>query len=150
MSPIDTPIDTPIVTPELRLAIQALTNEHAWRLDHGAADTLWQLYAEDGALVGLPPEDLLGREALRAWGAKRVKLPRVSRHVETNHRLEWRGGVLHGTLYASVYRDECVERPDATETTPLMVGDYFDTYVQKNGQWLIARREIRRAFRAAR
>jgi hypothetical protein len=145
-------LDTRLVTPELRLAIQALTSEHAWRLDHGSANTLHELYAEDGALLGLPPEDLIGREAIRAWGAARVKLPRVSRHVETNHRLEWRDGVLHGTLYASVYRDE---QPDAAHglgahTAPLMVGDYLDTYVLQDGRWLIARRAIIRAFRAAR
>lgn len=146
-------IETNLVTPELRLAIQALTHEHAWRLDHGGADTLHELYAEEGALLGLPPADLIGREAIRAWGAARVKLPRVSRHVETNHRLEWRDGMLHGTLYASVYRDE---QPAAAhgglgaDTTPLMVGDYLDTYVLRDGQWLIARREIRRAFRAVR
>lgn len=136
-----------VITPALRLDIQALTNEHAWRLDHGAADTLHELYAQDGALIGLPPADLIGREAIRQWGAARAKLPRVSRHVETNHRLAWRDGVLHGTLYATVYRSE---DGSATDTAPLMVGDYEDIYVLERGHWRIARREIRRGFRAVR
>ncbi|WP_234195672.1 nuclear transport factor 2 family protein [Pseudacidovorax sp. NFM-22] len=134
------------ITPELRLALLALTHEHAWRLDHGAADTLHELYAEDGELLQLPPRDLIGREAIRAWGADRVKLPRVSRHVETNHRFFWDGERLRGTLYATVYR--CESEP-ATETRPFMVGDYLDEYVQVNGTWLIRQRIIAKALRVA-
>ncbi|HVR50059.1 MAG TPA: nuclear transport factor 2 family protein [Pseudorhodoferax sp.] len=135
------------LTPALRQSILDLTHEHAWRLDHGAADTLHELYAEQGELLQLPPRDLIGRDAIRAWGAERVKLPRVSRHVETNHRLFWQDGVLRGTLYASVYRSET---PVATETAPLMVGDYEDAYVFESGRWLIRQRVIRAAFRAQR
>lgn len=135
------------VSVEVRLAILALTNEHAWRLDHGAADTLFELYAEDGELLQLPPRDLIGRDAIKAWGAERVKLPRVSRHVETNHRIFWQGGKLRGTLYASVYR--CEAEP-ATDTQPFMVGDYEDEYVLSGTRWLIRRRVIRKAIRVAR
>lgn len=132
-------------TTELRIAIQALTNEHAWRLDHGYADTLHELYSEDGELLGLPPRDLVGRSALAAWGAERVMLARTSRHVETNQRLTWKEATLHGVLYASVYRSDTA---DTTNTSPLLVGDYEDEYVQEGGLWLIRRRVIRRAFRA--
>lgn len=137
----------PEVGVDLRLAIQALTAEHAYRLDHGASDTLHALYTADGELLGLPPQDLVGRQAIADWGAARVKLPRVSRHVETNHRLWWGDDGLHGTLYASVYRSESAE---ANDTTPLMVGDYEDLYALEDGQWRIRRRVIRRGFRAAR
>ncbi|MDQ0044570.1 nuclear transport factor 2 family protein [Variovorax boronicumulans] len=132
---------------EVCLAIQALTNEHAWRLDHGASDTLHELYASNGELLQLPPRDLVGREAIKAWGADRVKLPRISRHVETNHRVFWQAGILKGTLYASVYRSET---EPATDMQPLIVGDYEDEYVLEDGRWLIRQRVIRRAFRAAR
>ncbi|KQW64882.1 nuclear transport factor 2 family protein [Variovorax sp. Root411] len=135
------------ITVELRLEIQALTAEHAYRLDHGEADTLHELYTVDGELLGLPPSDLVGRDSVAAWGAARVKLPRVSRHVETNHRLWWSNEGLRGTLYASVFRSETT---DAVDTTPLMVGDYEDLYAQEDGQWRIRSRVIRRAFRAAR
>src|SRR5262245_9103792 len=136
-------LDRPALSTALRLEIQALTAEHAYRLDHGAADTLHQLYSADGRLLGLPPRDLVGREAIAAWGAERVKLPRVSRHVETNHRLWWSDEGLCGTLYASVFRSET---PDAVDTTPLMVGDYEDLYVKEDGEWRIRRRVIRKAF----
>lgn len=140
-------LSTTPITAELRLAIQALTAEHAWRLDHGAADTLHELYARDGELLNLPPRDLVGREAIRAWGAQRVLLPRVSRHVETNHRLHWDGTVLRGTLYACVYRAATAQ--DTAQTAPFMVGDYEDEYVREGDAWLIRRRVIRRAFRVA-
>lgn len=139
--------DRPEPGVELRLEIQALTAEHAWRLDHGAADTLHALYTSDGELLGLPPSDLVGRDAIAAWGAARVKLPRVSRHVETNHRLWWSEEGLRGTLYASVFRSETI---DAVDTTPLMVGDYEDLYAKEDGRWRIRSRVIRKAFRAAR
>ena len=132
---------------ETRLAIQALTAEHAYRLDHGHADTLHELYSADGELLGLPPKDLIGREALTAWGAERVKLARTSRHVETNHRLVWDDGTLTGTLCATVYRSDTA---DTSDTAPFMVGDYEDQYVQEAGEWRIRRRVIQRAFRIQR
>lgn len=133
-----------IIDVETRLAIQALTAEHAYRLDHGQADTIYELYAPDGELLGLPPRDLIGSEALAAWGAERVKLPRTSRHVETNHRLVWDEGTLKGTLCTTVYRSDS---EDTTKTAPFMVGDYEDEYIQRDGEWRILRRVIRRAFR---
>jgi hypothetical protein len=139
--------DARTVSVPLRMEILALTNEHAWRLDHGGADTLHELYTLDGALLNLPPRDLIGKDALREWGIGRAKLPRVSRHIETNHRLFWDGQTLRGTLCVCVYR---CEKPPATETNPLMVGDYEDEYAQEGGRWLIRVRVIRSAFRAAR
>lgn len=129
---------------ETRLAIQALTAEHAYRLDHGRADTLHELYTSDGELLGLPPHDLVGRDALTAWGIARARMPRTSRHVETNHRLYWEDGRLHGTLYATVHRSDT---SDTTNTVPFMVGDYEDEYALEDGHWRIRRRTIRRGFR---
>jgi len=139
--------DWQLPTVELRLAIHALTAEHAWRLDHGQSDTLHHLYTVSGELMGLPPRDLIGRAAIAAWGAERVKLARISRHVETNQRLVWKGDALHGVLYACVYR---ADTADTSDTSPFMVGDYEDEYAKENGVWKIRRRTIRRAFRAAR
>lgn len=133
-----------LVDSETRAAIQALTIEHAYKLDHGLADTLHELYAEDGELLGLPPRDLIGREDLAQWGAARVKLARTSRHVETNHRLVWDNETLKGTVCATVYRSDTA---DTSNTAPFMVGDYEDEYVQEDGEWKFQRRIITRAFR---
>ena len=129
---------------DLRLEIQALTAEHAWLLDHGGADQLYKLYASQGELLNLPPRDLIGRDAIAAWGRERVKLPRLSRHIETNHRLYWDAEVLRGTLCATVYRSE---DGSSAQTVPLMVGDYEDEYAAESGAWCIRRRVIRKAFR---
>lgn len=133
-----------IVDFETRAAIQALTIEHAYKLDHGLADTLHELYIAEGELLGLPPRDLIGREALQEWGAARVKLTRTSRHVETNHRLVWDNGTLRGTVCATVYRSDTA---DTSNTAPFMIGDYEDEYIQEAGEWKFQRRVIRRAFR---
>lgn len=127
-----------------RSEILDLTIEHAYRLDHGMSDTLFELYAIDGEMLGLPPKDLIGKEAVRLWGVERVKLQRISRHVETNHRLVWKDGVLTGTVLATVYRSDT---DDTTNTSPFMIGDYEDVYVQEDGQWKIRQRVIRRSFR---
>ncbi|MGO4204506.1 nuclear transport factor 2 family protein [Rhodococcus sp. TAF43] len=138
--------DSTVPDIETRLAIQALTAEHAYRLDHGSADTLHELYSHDGELIGLPPRDLIGNAAIAQWGEQRARMTRTARHIETNHRLEWRDGILHGTLYATVYRSDS---PDTTNTSPFMVGDYDDEYVLDDGRWKIRRRIIRRGFRVA-
>lgn len=124
--------------------IIALTVEHAYRLDHGMADMLHELYTHDGELLGLPPQDLIGREAIKAWGAGRVLLARTSRHVETNHRVVWNAGVLTCTLLATVYRSDT---EDMTNTKPFMIGDYEDIYEREDGQWKIRQRIIRKSFR---
>lgn len=124
--------------------IIALTVEHAYRLDHGMADTLHELYTHDGELLGLPPTDLIGRDAIKKWGAKRVTLIRTSRHVETNHRVVLNDGVLTGTLVATVYRSDT---EDVTNTKPFMIGDYEDIYEREDGQWKIRQRVIRKSFR---
>lgn len=133
-----------IVDSETRAAIQALTIEHAYKLDHGLADTLHELYTPEGELLGLPPRDLIGRKAIQEWGDARVKLDRTSRHVETNHRLVWDNGTLRGTVCATVYRSDTA---DISNTAPFMIGDYEDEYVQEAGEWKFQRRVITRAFR---
>lgn len=130
----------------LRLQILQLSAEHAYRIDHHQADTLHELYAERGSLLGLPPADLIGREAIASWGVERVKLPRTCRHMETNHRVFMEGERILGTVYTTVYR---ADTPDTTQTAPFMIGDYEDEYVVENGTVLFLSRTIKRAFRVA-
>ena len=63
-----------------------LVTEHAWRVDQGRADTVHELYVDDGVLdVGTP---LRGRQAIREWGRQLVEGPpaRPIRHVCGNVR----------------------------------------------------------------
>lgn len=128
----------------LLLEIQQLSAEHAYRIDHNQADTLHELFAEQGSLLGLPPKDLIGRDAIAAWGVERVKLARTCRHMETNHRVYLEGDRILGTVYATVYR---TDSEDTTNTAPFMIGDYEDEYVVENGRVVFLTRTIKRAFR---
>lgn len=128
----------------LLLEIQQLSAEHAYRIDHNQADTLHELFAERGSLLGLPPKDLIGRDAIAAWGVERVKLARTCRHMETNHRVYLEGDRILGTVYATVYR---TDSEDTTNTAPFMIGDYEDEYVVENGRVVFLTRTIKRAFR---
>ena len=44
--------------------LSRLVTEHPWRVDNGRADTIQELYVDDGELT-LPPGPVRGRDALR-------------------------------------------------------------------------------------
>jgi hypothetical protein len=52
-------------------AAQSPRHRTAWRVDNGRADTIQELYVDDGELT-LPPGPMRGRDALRAWGRRIV------------------------------------------------------------------------------
>jgi hypothetical protein len=95
---------TPLVSEADHLQLSCLVTEHAWRVDHGRADTVHELYAEDGALdVGTP---LRGRQAIHEWGRRLVEVPpwRSIRHVCGNMRFVADGvGAAEGTTILTVF-----------------------------------------------
>ncbi|HEY2575562.1 MAG TPA: nuclear transport factor 2 family protein [Streptosporangiaceae bacterium] len=62
------------------VALSRLVVEISWRIDHGRADAVWQLFMPDGVLdtSGTP---LTGRDAIREWGRGRVGSGVRTRHV---------------------------------------------------------------------
>jgi hypothetical protein len=134
----------PEVTHEMRVEIEQLVAEHHWLLDHGHADRLHHLYAEDAVSVG-PLGTMEGREAIKAWGERRVKINAgVVRHFSGGTRLSFEDGVLCGTTYYMTFRDS---QPDPLH--PASVGEFREQYVNVDGRWLIHRREIVPVFGAA-
>ena len=131
------------VTHEIRTEIEQLVSEFLWRLDHGHADQLHLLYAKDGISVG-PMGIMEGREAIKAWGDRRVKIKAgIVRHFSGGTRLAFEDGILCGTTYYMTFRD--------SQPNPLMpasVGEFREQYVQVEGKWLIQRREIVPVFGA--
>jgi hypothetical protein len=122
---------------ETRVAIEQLVSELLWRLDHGRADTTWELYTQDAVSTG-PLGEMNGRDAIRSWGAKRATLTGVvGRHHIGGIRLAWVDGVLTGTVAYQTFRDSS---PDPL--VPASVGEFREEYRQVDGRWLIARREI--------
>lgn len=125
------------------IEIHQLITEHAWTLDHGDPCRLADHYTSGGVLLGLE-KPLVGRDALLEWGEWRASLDgRTSRHVHTNVRLTVEDGVHRGLVTTMLYRHE---GDGVGHTIPLFVSDYYDTYEQEEGRWLIAHRDMRRVF----
>jgi SnoaL-like domain len=124
------------VTTEERLAVLALVAEHAWRNDHGQADRLWELVTEKYTSDG-PMGTMAGRDALRAWGAKRVLNPSKVRHVISNTRVFREDGDLRATSYYVAFRDT-----GTNPSIPASMGEYHDRFELVDGEWLLAERNI--------
>ena len=129
------------ITMETRVAIEQLISELLWRLDHGKADTTWELYTEDALSTG-PLGTMDGREAIKAWGERRAKITGVvGRHLIGGIRLAWVGEELHGWTQYMTFRDSS-ENP----LLPASVGEFREVYRKVDGDWKIARREIAPIF----
>jgi hypothetical protein len=122
------------------LELSRLVMEHAWRVDHGRADTVHELYVDDGELV-VPPTPVRGRAALREWGRKLVESApwRTIRHACTNMRFTADGpDNAEGTSLLMVYM---VAGAGPATTTPWKVGEDHDRFVRTAGGWrLVSRR----------
>ena len=124
-----------------RAEIEQLISELLYRLDHNKADTSWQLYAEDAVTIG-PLGVMEGREAIKAWGAKRAQQTDiVGRHFIGGIRLAWeqdeQGEVLTGTVAYLTFRDAAED-----VLRPASVGEFREQYRKVDGEWRFTRREI--------
>ena len=64
----------PLVAKADYVELSRLVIEHAWRADHGRADTIHELYVDDGVLdVGMPLRD--ARRSVNGVGSS-LRLPR--------------------------------------------------------------------------
>ncbi|HEY4536626.1 MAG TPA: nuclear transport factor 2 family protein [Enteractinococcus sp.] len=125
------------ISTETRVEIEQLVAEHHWLLDHGHADKLYTLYAEDAVSVG-PLGTMEGRDAIKAWGERRVTVDGgIVRHFSGGTRLTYEDGVLTGTTYYMTFRDS-----QSDPLQPASVGEFREQYVQVDGKWRIKRREI--------
>jgi hypothetical protein len=82
------------------VALSRLVVEIAWRIDHGRADTVWELFVPDGVLntSGTP---LVGHDAIRHWGQARVASTMRTRHICSGTRFV-AGGHGHVTAAGAV------------------------------------------------
>ena len=128
-----------IVSDTDHVQLSRLVNEHAWRVDHGRADTVHELYIDEGELT-LPSGTVRGRDALRAWGREIVEAApwHVIRHVCGNMRFVTDGpDAAHGTTVLMVY---LAPQPGAATTLPFSVGEDHDRFVRTEQGWRIASR----------
>ena len=122
--------------------LSRLVIEHAWRVDHGLADTVHELYVDDGELV-VPPTPVRGRQALLEWGRRIVEAPswRIIRHVCGNMRFMADGpNASEGTTLLTVYM---VAGVGHAGTLPWSVGEDHDRFVRTEQGWrLLSRRWV--------
>jgi hypothetical protein len=137
---------SPKIPAAVRCDIEALVNEYAWRIDHGHADRLHELYTDDGCFEALDIR-CIGRKELQRWGVARAQMQhRTTRHVFTNMRLLFDGeDRICGTVIITLYRRDSAPLGPADL---IAVGDYNDVYVRSNGEWLIHERKLNLIFQS--
>lgn len=134
--------------PQDRLAIEQLIQRHAWLIDHGRADRIGELFAQDAALYGIGP-DKLGRAAIAEWGRQRAALTeRRSRHLQSNILIEpLSPETAQGWVALTLYRHD---GPGEAQAVPLLIAEYADRYSREpDGSWLFAERRLSVLFGAA-
>ncbi|MCP4562417.1 MAG: nuclear transport factor 2 family protein [Bosea sp.] len=136
------------LAPQDRLAIEQLIQRHAWLIDHGEADKVCELFADDGALYGVGP-DKVGRTAIADWGRQRAAMnERRSRHVQSNILIEpIAPDTARGWVVLTLYRHD---GPGPGSAVPMLIAEYADRYVRSPaGTWLFAERRLAVLFGAA-
>ncbi|SEM70940.1 SnoaL-like domain-containing protein [Bosea lupini] len=136
------------LSPQDRLAIEQLIQRHAWLIDHGEADKVGELFAEEGALYGIGPDEV-GRKAIAEWGRQRAAMAeRRSRHLQSNILIEpLAADAARGWVALTLYRHD---GPGEGSATPLLIAEYADRYVKgPDGTWLFAERRLTVLFGAA-
>jgi SnoaL-like domain len=85
------------------VALSRLVEEISWRIDHGRADSVWELFVPDGVLAtsGAP---LVGHDAIRAWGKARAASAARTRHIVSGMRFTDAGdGRATGSTLLTVF-----------------------------------------------
>ena len=130
----------------IRVAIEALNAEFAYRIDHGLGDTVAELFTTDGVYGRSTGERSVGRDAIRqAYSLRAVQGPRTARHLFTNLRLSHEApDLVHGTTILLLFAED--GSPPGT-AQPLVVADYEDSYtLEADGQWRYRSRLIHTLF----
>jgi len=121
------------------IALSRLVTEHATRNDSGHADTIYELYADDGEL-DIGTGTLHGHDAIREWGRKLVNAPpwRIIRHAASNMRFVYDGpDAAEGITILTVFM---VAGSNAATTLPWNVGEDHDRFVRTPDGWRFASR----------
>jgi hypothetical protein len=125
------------------VALSRLVVEISWRIDHGQADTVWELFMPDGVLAtsGTP---LVGHDAIREWGRARVGSTVLSRHVISSMRFVDRGdGRATGSTLLTVFIHDGAGRGPAA---PAVVGEDTDEFIRTDAGWRFVSRTFETLF----
>lgn len=96
----------PLVGETDHVQLARLVTEVSWGIDHGQADTVHDLFSDDGRMT-LGQTVLRGRSELLAWGRERAAVTYRTRHVCTNIRFVAVGeDRAEGTTVITQYVDD--------------------------------------------
>lgn len=130
----------------IRLELEALNAEFAYRVDHGPSATVADLFTKDGSYGRANGPRSEGREAIRAtYAARDAHGERTARHIFTNLRLTHESGErVSGTTIMTLYAQD--GRPPLPAEV-LAVSDFEDVYVRSaDGTWRYESRTIHSLF----
>lgn len=126
----------------LRLQIEELNVEFAYRIDRGDPESVAELFTEEGSYSRSTGECGRGREAIRAaYRQRAARGPRTARHIFTNLRLTQESarrvcGQCVLTLFAQDGEPPLI-------ADPFLVADYDDVYELGDDEcWRYASRVI--------
>ena len=120
-----------------------LVNEIAWRIDHGRADTVWQLFAPTGTLDS-SGDPLVGQDEIRRWGEVRSQSSAKTRHICSGMRFNYDGpDKAVGSTLLTVFIGE---EPKVSAAIPSVVGEDHDEFVRTEEGWLFASRRFEALF----
>jgi hypothetical protein len=137
----------PAVPVEVRIALEELNHEFAYRVDFGPAETAADLFIEDG-WYAWGDKRSNGREAIReAYRQRAARGVRTARHLCTNLRISMLSeNEANGKSIWLIFAED---GPPPHPPVPLLVADVDDVYVRENGRWLIRSRRLTDVFTAA-
>ena len=129
----------------IRAELEELVIEFAYRVDHGSADTVADLFAPDGWYGWGSDKRSTGRENIRAaYRARAATGLRTARHLMTNLRFRaidethW-SGLSMMLIFAE-------NGPPPHPANPLLVADVEDVFVLQDGCWLFQSRQLTDLF----
>ncbi|WP_158764807.1 nuclear transport factor 2 family protein [Terricaulis silvestris] len=130
----------PVVDVETQRAIEALLTEFAYRVDHGQADRVHELFTPD-ATLSTPAFVLKSRDEIEERFKARAKdTSRRTRHFWSNLHLSREGETIVAVTNAMT-----VVAPEGV--APLMMGGSSrDVCVERDGRWAFQSRALTMIF----
>ena len=125
---------------DVRIALHELVTEFAYLVDFGPAETIADLFVEDG-VYEWGDKRSVGREAIRdAYRQRAIRGLRTSRHLSTNLRLSLvSDNEAHGQPIWLIFAED---GPPPHPAVPLLVAYVNDVYVHQDGRWLFRSRQL--------
>jgi hypothetical protein len=126
--------------------LSRLVTEISWRIDHGQAETVWELFTPDGSMntSGTP---IVGHDALREWGKTRDKSDTKSRHLCTGMRFTAvEADKATGSTILTVFMGK---KGLIGSSIPAVVGEDHDEFVRTPDGWRFVSRTFETHFVAA-